>query len=138
MPSEGLTKQDELFISEYFNNGFNATRAYETVFKPKVKASAKFCAYKLMNKSIIKKEVEKLWDEVKELNIIRKEETVMALKTLMDNAIEREDNQTLLKTIDIINKMSGAYTLQIDASIANNIILTIPGLEPEEIKEDEE
>ena len=36
--------------------------------------------------------------------------------------------------------MTGAYTLQIDANVNNNIILKIPGLEPDkdEDKESEE
>lgn len=135
-PKTELTEVDRLFIDTYFNNGFNATQAYLTAYPKALYKTARFAGYRLLAQPVIKEEVERVWAEIKELNIITREEVMIALKESMDRAIESEDNNDLLKTIDIINKMTGAYTLQIDANVNNNIILTIPGLEPE--KEEDE
>lgn len=138
MPKPGLTKKDDLFIDEYFNNGFNAAAAYRTIFKLNTKAAA-ILAYRLLGKPVVKLEIEKRWDEIKGVNIIKREEIMINLKELMLNSVDKKDNATLLKTIDIINKMSGNYTTQIDANIQGTITLNIPGLDiPEEKDEDED
>ncbi len=135
-----ITKGELVFIETYFNNGFNAAQAYMTAFPEATYKSAKYSGYRLMAKPVIKEEIERIWAEVKDLQIVKREEIMIALKELMDQSIENGNSNDLLKTIDTINKMTGAYTLQIDANIKNNIILTIPGLEPdkEEDKEIEE
>lgn len=137
MAKHGLTKKDELFVDEYFNNGFNATSAYRTVFKNTNK-HVSFYAYQLLNKNCISVEIEKRWDEIKNANIIKREEIMINLKELMCNAIDSKDNNTLLKTIDIINKMNGAYTTHIEANVNQSIKLNIPGIDlPDESQDDE-
>ena len=83
-------------------------------------------------------EVLKECELLKSLDIIRKEEIMMSLKELMINSTNNHDHNTLLKTIDIINKMQGSYTTIIDANINGNISLIIPGLEPEPEEPEEE
>lgn len=143
MPDVGLTKSEILFIDEYFCNGFNATKAYRTTYKVKTKKltyeSCKYAAYRAMNKLTIKLEIDKRWGEIRDLKIIELQEITITLKELLLKAIEENDTNLQLKTIDIINKMQGNYTTIIDATIANNITLTIPGLEiPDEEKEEED
>ena len=137
MPTDGITKQNQIFIDEYFNNGFNGTAAYRKVFKNNNKNVA-FYAYSLLNKPLIKLEVEKRLDELRNANIIKREEIMFNLKELMVNSINEKDNATLLKTIDIINKMSGAYTTQIEANINQSITLNIPGIDIPDDKTDED
>jgi hypothetical protein len=135
-----LTKQDLLFIDEYFINGFNATQAYKKVFKNSLKPNAqKQCAYKLMSKNIIKKEIELRFEEIQKANIITRTELLSNLKDLMLESILLKDNVILLKTVDTINKMMGNYTTIIDATLNGNINIIIPGLElPEETEETED
>ena len=137
MPDIGLSKNDELFIDEYFNNGFNQLRAYETVFG-KTKKSAKFASWRLMSRNEVKLEVEKRFQEIRDANVIKREEITFALKDLMNKCIEEGDKPNLLKTIDTINKMQGNYTLLIDANISQNIKLTIPGLDPDKNNDEED
>lgn len=134
MAKEGLTKNDQIFIDEYFNNGFNGALAYRTTFRNSSLTSSKFEAYRLLAKPFIKKEVEKRFDEIKDLNIIKREELVIALKELMLLSIQNQDNIILLKTIDTINKMQGNYTTLLDANINHTINLSIPGLDDNTIK----
>lgn len=138
--SSELTKGEILFIETYFNNGFNATQAYMTAFPDATYKSARYSGYRLMASEHIKPEIERIWAEIKALNIVTREEIMIALKELMDQSIDNGNATDLIKAIDTINKMTGAYTLQIDANVNNNIILKIPGLEPDkdEDKESEE
>ena len=146
MAKRGLTRLDSLFIDEYFCNGFNGSQAYLTIFtkhKPKeniTKNNCKYHAYRLLNKTEVKIEVQKRWDEIKETNIIRREEVLIELKETYFTAIKEENHLLLLKTIDIINKMCGNYTLFVDANINTNINLIIPGMEIDatEIEDPEE
>jgi len=127
--SSELTKGEILFIETYFNNGFNATQAYMTAFPDATYKSARYSGYRLMASEHIKPEIERIWAEIKALNIVTREEIMIALKELMDQSIDNGNATDLIKAIDTINKMTGAYTLQIDANVNNNIVLTIPGLE---------
>ena len=138
--SSELTKGEILFIETYFNNGFNATQAYMTAFPDATYKSARYSGYRLMASEHIKPEIERIWAEIKALNIVTREEIMIALKELMDQSIDNGNATDLIKAIDTINKMTGAYTLQIDANVNNNIILKIPVLEPDkdEDKESEE
>lgn len=129
-----LTKNDQLFVDEYFNNGFNATGAYRKVFNPPNPLSAKWLAYNLLANVNVKNEVEKRYKEIQEVNVIRRQDIMIELKELLTNAIEKNDSTLILKTIDTIAKMSGYYTTIIDATVKGTINLTIPGLD---IKEDE-
>lgn len=137
MPADGLTKLDREFIEEYFANSFNATAAYRKVFKTKSEW-AKRSAWTLMNKPVIKMEIEKIYEEIREANKIKRENIMTALNDLMIESIATKNNNILLKTIDIINKMNGNYTTQIDANITGNISLTIPGLEIPDTEEDKD
>ena len=140
MAKHGITKQDLLFVDEYFANGFNGSQAYSTVFTTKglTPNNAKYLAYKLLNKTEVKLEVQKRWDEIKDANIIRREELLMELKETYFTAIRQQDHQLLLKTIDMINKMCGNYTTFIDANINQTIDLIIPGMEGLEVKDESE
>lgn len=138
MAQEGITKKDMLFIDEYFNNGFNGSLAYKTIFNPSANKSTMYNGQRLLNKPHIKLEVERRWDEIRSSNIVRREEIMLHLKELMFASITNKDNNTLLKTIDMINKMTGTYVTQIEANINQSIILNIPGLEtPEEDDEND-
>ena len=140
MAKHGITKQDLLFIDEYFANGFNGSQAYSTVFTTQrlTPTNAKYHAYRLLNKTEVKVEVQKRWDELKDANIIRREEMLMELKETYFTAIRQQDHQLLLKTIDMINKMQGNYTTIIDATLSGNINITIPGLIEEDKKEEDD
>lgn len=138
MPAEGLSKKDILFIDEYFNNGFNGSAAYRTIFKPNPDKSTVYNSQRLLNKPHIKLEVEKRWDEIRNSNIIRRDEIMLHLKEKMHESLLNKDNNTLLKTIDMINKMMGTYITQIEANVNQSIVLNIPGLEiPEEDDEND-
>lgn len=140
MAAHGITKQDLLFIDEYFANGFNGSQAYSTVFTTQrlTPTNAKYHAYRLLNKTEVKVEVQKRWDELKDANIIRREEMLMELKETYFTAIRQQDHQLLLKTIDMINKMQGNYTTIIDATLNGNINITIPGLIDDDKKEEDD
>ncbi len=136
MAVDGLTKLDREFIEEYFSNNFNATAAYRKVFKTKSEY-AKRSAWNLMNKPVVKMEIERIYEEVREANKVKRENIMTALNDLMIESIATKNNNILLKTIDIINKMNGNYTTQIDATITGNINLTIPGLEIPDTEEED-
>ena len=138
MSAEGLTKMDELFIDEYFNNNFNATAAYKIVFKVDVTKKGYYNATRLLRQTYIKNEIEKRWDEIRETNMIRRDEIIIHLKNVMYESIMNKDNNTLLKVIDMLNKMAGNYTLQIEANVNQIITLNIPGLELPDENDDEQ
>ncbi len=140
MAKHGLTKLDQLFVDEYFSNGFNGSLAYSTIFtqKPLTPKVAKSSAWKLMAKPEIKLEIQKRWDELKDVNIVRHQELLMELKETYFIAIQQQDHQLLLKTIDMINKMCGHYTTIIDATFNGNINITIPGLADDDKKDEDD
>ena len=77
-------------------------------------------------------------EKIREANKIKRENIMTALNDLMIESIATKNNNILLKTIDIINKMNGNYTTQIDATVTGNISLTIPGLEIPDTEEDKD
>lgn len=136
-----LTKNDILFIEEYFQNGFNGCRAYQTIFNSTDRFSAKASAYRLLSKSHIKKEIDMRFKEIQEAAITRREIISINLNELMLQNLPDQMNSDpiiLLKTIDMINKLNGNYIEKIDANITQSINLVIPGMDNIEISKEEE
>lgn len=136
--AEGLTKKDSIFIDEYFNNGFNGSKAYAKAFGVEQGNASSTHAFRLMSRPYIKVVMEERWKEIRDANIVTREEVLTNLKNLMQLSVEKKDNKTLLKTIDILNKMMGSYTTIIDATVHQDIKLSIPGLEIKDEKEEDE
>lgn len=133
-----LTAKDKLFIDTYFENNFNATQAYKTAFKVAKSTTAQTLAFRLMSKDIVKKEIERRFQEIRDASVVRYEELLLAAKNVLLDAIENKDRTDQLKAIDTLNKMTGVYVQKIDANVTGNINLIIPGLDTptEEDKEE--
>lgn len=134
-----LTAKDRLFIDTYFEMNFNGTRAYMKAFNvPEAKSqSAKSQAVNLMAKPHMKKEFEKRFEELRAANLVNIETNISLLKDQLMIAVEKNDSLMVTKIIDLLNKMTGAYTTKIDANVTGSIKLVIPGLDiPTEPNED--
>lgn len=140
MKVETLTLKDKLFIDAYFENNFNGTKAYMIAYKVTDESRRQYCksaAVTLMAKPVVKKEFDRRFEELRAANLVNIEANISLLKDQLMVAVEKNDSLMVTKIIDLLNKMTGAYTTKIDANVTGSIKLVIPGLDiPTEDKED--
>ena len=92
----------DLFVSEYFQNGFNASEAYRTVYK-NANGNERNLSYSLLNKDpYVMGEVERLKSEIKER--ISKDDLV---QILYDIALNDKSSGAKIRSIEVIAKMLG-------------------------------
>jgi phage terminase small subunit len=72
--------------------------------------SARFLASRLLANKDVKAELEQRIKENKEKNTIRREFIVEKLMKLIAECDNDKDRKTLIKSLDMLNKMSGQYT----------------------------
>lgn len=106
-----------MFCQEYITNGFNATKAYQAVYKVDASQAVSNGA-RLMAKDNIRARLEELKQEIQEKFEIKKEDLLKDLVRIKDDNIEDAPPFTM-KAIEIINKMMG-----FDAPIKQNISIS--------------
>lgn len=106
-----------MFCQEYMTNGFNATRAYQTIYKVDGK-QAESNSSRLMCNDKIKNRIEELKNKLQVKFEIRKEDLLKDLVKIKEDNIE-DAPPFSMKAIEIINKMLG-----FDAPIKQNISIT--------------
>jgi len=112
-----LITKHEMFCQEYMSNGFNATKAYQAVYKVEYK-QAESNASRLMGNDKIKNRIEELKTKLQVKFEIRKEDLLKDLVKIKEDNIE-DAPPFSMKAIEIINKMLG-----FDAPIKQNISIT--------------
>jgi phage terminase small subunit len=112
-----LSDKHEMFCQEYMINGFNATKAYISVYKVSDKV-AEASSSRLFGNVKIKTRLDELKKETQKYYKITKEELLNDLKDIKDRNKGLRD-QTAMKAIEIISKMSG-----FDAPIKQDITIS--------------
>ena len=112
-----LITKHEMFCQEYMSNGFNATKAYQAVYKVEYK-QAESNASRLMGNDKIKNRLDELKKEHQQKFDIKKEDLLKDLVKIKNDNIE-DAPPFSMKAIEIINKMMG-----FDAPIKQNISIS--------------
>jgi phage terminase small subunit len=101
-----LNNKQSAFIEEYFNNGFNGTKAYLSVYKGVNEDTARANASKLLANTNVKSAIERRQQENKLRYEIDRDEIVEITKRIMKEN-EKSMPPFSLKAIEILNKMAG-------------------------------
>lgn len=123
--SDKIKKKHQLFVQEYMINGNNAAQAYMKVFK-KDKSDNVYCAraaHQLLLTQYCQDLIQKERDD---MDIQYQVNKGLLVKELLDtiNACKVEEDRTnLLKSIDILNKMSGNYTEKREVNVSGQGIV---------------
>lgn len=120
-----LSPKHKAFCDEYLANGMNATRAYATVYKVNDRVAGPSGDRLLKNVKVEEYLQEQKQNLAKRLNIT-KEEILMDLQDIKDRNKGVRD-QTAMKAIEIINKMSG-----FDAPVKSEITISEQPLLPDD------
>ncbi|MBM6776034.1 hypothetical protein H7U34_01890 [Collinsella tanakaei] len=118
----------ELYV---FETGYNAKRAYELlwleVHPDKAAKDMPSCTsqrgYEYRHKESVKREIERLEDEIKESQSIRLNELVFNLRNIAFN--DENSNTDRLKAIDLLNKMGGYYTDNVNIKGSQDIVVSL-------------
>ena len=100
-----LSDRHEKFCQEYMVNGFNATKAYVSVYKVSEKVGEASASRLLLNVKI-KERLDELKKETRKTYQITKEELLNDLQNIKERNMGVRD-QTAMKAIEMISKMSG-------------------------------
>lgn len=120
-----LSAKHKAFCDEYLANGMNATRAYATVYKVNDRVAGPSGDRLLKNVKVEEYLQEQKQNLAKRLNIT-KEEILLDLQDIKDRNKGVRD-QTAMKAIEIINKMSG-----FDAPVKSEITISEQPLLPDD------
>lgn len=103
-----MNKRHQQFIEEYMANGMNGTQAYLSTYPNATDDTARANATKLLAKTHIKAEIERLQAETsKELNIT-KESLLKHLNDILESTKDDPKNKhNAIKSIEVLNKMLG-------------------------------
>ncbi len=112
--SNGISEFELLFLSIWFQNGYNGSEAYRIAKPGCADTTARTEASKILAKPNIEDEIARRKLELAKKSEIRLDSMVGTLKNLMHECISDNDRTNLLKTIDQLNKMAGFYKQKID------------------------
>ena len=102
----------EAFCLEYMKNGFNATRAYMSVYPDTKEPSARASASELLTNLNITKRIAKIQDELAENWGIDIQEVVNSIKKTRASAKSQNDFNASLKADDMLLKIRGGYAVE--------------------------
>lgn len=128
------------FVNEYMRNGNVATKAYMKVFFPNeegMRYSAVTNASRLLRKPEVQDLVDKRKERMEKKFDISRQFIIDELMETIAECKSDKDRANLLKSIDILNKMSGQYIHKQEIDVKGSGII-INFITPEEsIEEDE-
>lgn len=102
----------EAFCLEYMKNGFNATRAYMSVYPDTKEPSARASASELLTNLNITKRITEIQDELAENWGIDIQEVVNSIKKTRASAKSQNDFNASLKADDMLLKIRGGYAVE--------------------------
>lgn len=102
----------EAFCLEYMKNGFNATRAYMSVYPDTKEPSARASASELLTKPNIITRIAEIQDELAENWGIDIQEVVNSIKETRASAKSQNDFNASLKADDMLLKITGGYAVE--------------------------
>jgi phage terminase small subunit len=120
-----LSAKHKAFCDEYLSNGMNALQAYKSVYKVADKVAGA-SGVRLLDNVNIKEYLQEERKKTAERLNITKEELLLDLQEIKDRNKGVRD-QTAMKAIEIINKMSG-----FDAPVKSEITISEQPLLPDD------
>lgn len=146
-----ITKQQEQFCLEYIHNGLNGKQAYKVAYpKCKSEQAAEAGASRLLRNVKVQDYIKELQSNFKKTKIMSIEDrrewlsNIVGEEVLDKSTKYNKDGDEIvieraaslfdkMKAIDMLNKMDGAYTENINANVKNENPLY--GMTTEELKE---
>ena len=120
-----LSAKHKAFCDEYLSNGMNALQAYKSVYKVADKVAGA-SGVRLLDNVNVKEYLQEERKKTAERLNITKEELLLDLQEIKDRNKGVRD-QTAMKAIEIINKMSG-----FDAPVKSEITISEQPLLPDD------
>lgn len=116
-----ISPQEKIFITEYIKD-YNGARAYIAAGYSEKGASQG--ASRLLTRVNIKNEIARRQELIQEASNINKENVIKKLLELIDDCYtdEKTDRTSILKAMDMINKMTGMYVPENNITINNTQI----------------
>ena len=121
-----LTKKERAFCEEYIANGYNASRAYETVYGCSIEdARKRYC--KTFRKPEIKEYIGALQKEAFNDACVNAERVALKLADIAfaDKEDEIYTVVAQLKALDLLQKQLGLQKQNISADITTDIVINI-------------
>lgn len=112
-----MNNNQKLFCHEYVKNGNNGTRAYMEVYNVD-EETAMASASRLLRNDKVKEYLKSLQEELKDDAIMSAKERMEWLTKVVKGEIEQNAYTTdKLKSIDIMNKMTGEYVTKFEGNV---------------------
>lgn len=114
-----ISPQEKIFITEYMKD-YNGARAYIAAGYSEKGASQG--ASRLLTRVNIKSELNRRQELIQEASNITKEKVIKKLLELIDDCYtdEKTDRTSILKAMDMINKLTNLYAPENQINIQNN------------------
>lgn len=109
MNSKDLTTQHKQFVNEYFACGMNATQAYSKVYPNSSYNSSKNNGNRLLTKDDIQTEIQKRYNELQAQSNTTVIDITNKVKQVIEDCQRDDDRTNLLKALDLLAKLIGAY-----------------------------
>lgn len=135
--NKSIKPKQSAFLDELFLNGFNQGEAWMKVHNVKNIETARVNAVQCLSIPSVAAEYQRRKDLIANAGIITREDIIKDLRIQIEECKIEKDRQHLIKAYDLICKMSGFYTTNINAKVDTTIKLSFGGAEtPEEEDED--
>lgn len=105
-----LTPFEDAFLTEYINNGFIGSHAYETLRPGKAQSTNWTESSRLLNHEHIKIALQERLAERKEVAEVNKSTLIADARRIMKKAEKRHQYSSALKGVDIQANLTGAYS----------------------------
>lgn len=109
MKQKDLSPLHTQFINQYFANGLNATQAYLATYPKSSYDSAKNNGNRLLTNDDIQTAIQKKFAELQAQSNTTVLDITNKLSKLVDECEQQNDRQNLLKALDQLAKLIGAY-----------------------------
>ncbi len=116
-PDKNLSERERMFCEEYLET-FNALASYKKVFDSTTQGSALASSAEIMKRPHIKKYLEDRRAELAEHYNISKEFLIKECLSIIESAKgeEKTDRKEWNKAIDLLAKLTAAYTTKVDVN----------------------
>lgn len=110
--SPALKAEHQLFVDELFKNNMNQVKAYMAVYSNSSYDAARANASRLIANDNIQNLVELKFAELQNRNKISVDEIISDLKKIVEDCKVDNDRKNILKALDQLSKLIGAYAPQ--------------------------
>lgn len=102
-----MTPEQQLFVEEYFNNGFVGYKAYMDVYGAKKDSAMRASSALLRKNQAVKDYLKQLKEEARGMTPIVKERVIMDLTEAIQESKRKKNYAVMIQAINTLNRMCG-------------------------------